>query len=43
MAFGQRMAVFNRLASNRVLGSEFLALERELVPRGPVADERMSA
>ena len=52
MAFGRRMAVFNRLATNRVLGgvaprlpgvSEFLALERELVPRAPVADERMSA
>ena len=71
MAFGRRMAAFNRLATNSVLGgvaprlpgfgvivglpapvravlrlagvSEFLALERELVPRAPVADERMSA
>ena len=101
MAFGRRMAAFNRLATNRVLGevaprlpgfgvivhvgrrsgrryrtpvnvfrtptgylrdergaglpppvravlrlagvSEFLTLERELVPRAPVADERMSA
>ena len=70
MALARRIAAFNRLATNRVLGgvaprlpgfgvivqmgrrsgrryrrpvNMFRTLERELVPRAPLAGERMSA